>query len=150
MPKASLLQNENVHKKEKRICKVSPSCKPFPIFEKAHWPTVEDLLSVQVKVHKGRKELGHVLEDSKTAIEELNRLVSGILIVIMIIVWLILTEIVTTKILVFLSSQLVVAAFMFGNTCKTVFEALIFVFVMHPFDVGDRCVVDGVQVLSTS
>jgi len=35
---------------------------------------------------------------------------------------------------------------MFGNTCKMAFEAIIFVFVMHPFDVGDRCVVDGIQV----
>lgn len=36
--------------------------------------------------------------------------------------------------------------FIFGNTCKTVFEAIIFLFAMHPFDVGDRCEVDGVQV----
>ncbi|KAK4401250.1 Mechanosensitive ion channel protein 10 [Sesamum angolense] len=57
------------------------------------------------------------------------------------------TGIATTKVLVFLSSQLVLAVFMFGNTCKTIFEAIIFVFVMHPFDVGDRCVVDGVQVI---
>lgn len=35
---------------------------------------------------------------------------------------------------------------MFGNTCKTAFEAIIFVFVVHPFDVGDRCLIDGVQV----
>jgi hypothetical protein len=38
--------------------------------------------------------------------------------------------------------------FIFGNACKTVFEALIFVFIMHPFDVGDRCVIDGTQVTS--
>jgi hypothetical protein len=36
--------------------------------------------------------------------------------------------------------------FIFGNACKTVFEAIIFVFIMHPFDVGDRCVIDGIQV----
>ena len=36
------------------------------------------------------------------------------------------------------------------KTAKTVFEAIIFVFVMHPFDVGDRCVVDGVQVTPSS
>ena len=36
---------------------------------------------------------------------------------------------------------------MFGNTCKTTFEAIIFLFVMHPFDVGDRCEVDEVQVI---
>ncbi|KAL8498888.1 hypothetical protein ACS0TY_022016 [Phlomoides rotata] len=35
---------------------------------------------------------------------------------------------------------------MFGNTCKTIFEAIIFVFVMHPFVVGDRCVIDGAQM----
>ncbi|CAI9285408.1 unnamed protein product [Lactuca saligna] len=44
-------------------------------------------------------------------------------------------------------TALVVAAFIFGNTCKTVFEAIVFVFIMHPFDVGDRCVIDGVQMV---
>lgn len=52
----------------------------------------------------------------------------------------------TTHFFVFLSSQLLLAVFMFGNTLKTIFEAIIFLFVMHPFDVGDRCEVDGVQV----
>ncbi|XP_022140879.1 mechanosensitive ion channel protein 6-like isoform X2 [Momordica charantia] len=32
-------------------------------------------------------------------------------------------------------------------TILTVFEAIIFLFVMHPFDVGDRCEVDGVQMV---
>lgn len=54
----------------------------------------------------------------------------------------------TTKVLVFISSQLLLLVFMIGNASKTAFEAIIFVFVMHPFDVGDRCVVDGVQVTS--
>lgn len=36
--------------------------------------------------------------------------------------------------------------FIFKNTCKAVFEAIAFVFIMHPFDVGDRCVVNGVQL----
>ncbi|KAL2895331.1 Mechanosensitive ion channel protein 6 [Bienertia sinuspersici] len=36
---------------------------------------------------------------------------------------------------------------MFGNTCKTTFEAIIFLFVMHPFDVGDRCLIDDTQMV---
>ncbi|CAL5434713.1 unnamed protein product [Camellia sinensis] len=100
-----------------------------------------------VKVYKGRKTLSHALNDTKSAVKQLNKLITGILLVVMIIVWLLLVEIATTKILFFLSSQLVVAAFVFGNTCKTIFEALIFVFVMHPYDVGDRCVIDGVQMI---
>ncbi|KAE8714047.1 Mechanosensitive ion channel protein 9 [Hibiscus syriacus] len=100
-----------------------------------------------IKVYQGRKTLGYALRDTKTAVKQLNTLVSAIVIIAAIIIWLLLVEIATTKLLLLLSSQLVVAVFMFGNTCKTIFEAIIFVFVMHPFDVGDRCVVDGVQLL---
>ncbi|GJS28531.1 mechanosensitive ion channel protein 10 [Tanacetum coccineum] len=102
---------------------------------------------VFVKVYNGRKALAHALSDTKTAVNQLNKLVTAVLIIVVIVVWLLLTEIATTKILVLLSSQLVVAAFIFGNTCKTIFEAIVFVFIMHPFDVGDRCCIDGVQLI---
>ncbi|XP_022731931.1 mechanosensitive ion channel protein 10-like [Durio zibethinus] len=100
-----------------------------------------------VNVYLERKSLAHSLNDTKTAIEELNKLISVILLVVIIIVWLLLMGFLTTQILVFISSQLLLVAFMFGNTAKTVFEAIIFVFVMHPYDVGDRCVIDGVQMV---
>lgn len=108
---------------------------------------------LQIKVYLERKSLALALNDAKTAIEELNRLASGVLAIVIVIVWLLMMGLLNTKILVFISSQLLVAVFIFGNTAKTVFEAIIFVFVMHPFDVGDRCVIDGVQVsllISTS
>ena len=101
---------------------------------------------MQVKVYKDRRALAHALTDTKTAVKQLNKLITALLMIIIVIIWLLLTGIATTKVLVVMSSQLVVAVFMFGNTCKTIFEAIIFVFVMHPFDVGDRCVIDGVQV----
>ncbi|KAE8735263.1 hypothetical protein F3Y22_tig00000340pilonHSYRG00135 [Hibiscus syriacus] len=47
----------------------------------------------------------------------------------------------TTRVLI------VIAAFLFAETSKTIFQVVIFIFVMHPFDVGDRCVVDGVQLV---
>ncbi|KAL8152305.1 hypothetical protein V2J09_010065 [Rumex salicifolius] len=98
-------------------------------------------------VFKDRQQLQHALNDNKTAVKQLNKIVTAILCVILFILWLLLTELASTKLLLFFSSQLVVAAFIFGNTCKTIFEAIIFVFVMHPFDVGDRCVVDGNMLL---
>lgn len=100
-----------------------------------------------MKVYNERKALAHALTDTKTAVKQLNKIVTAILIVVTIIIWLLLMEIATTKVILLLSSQLVAAAFLFGNTCKTIFEAIIFVFVMHPFDVGDRCVIDGVPVI---
>lgn len=104
------------------------------------------LFYYQVKAYLDRKSLAHSLNDTKTAVMQLHNLISVIVIIIIIIVTLLLMGIATTKILVVISSQLLVVVFIFGNACKTVFEALIFVFIMHPFDVGDRCVIDGTQV----
>ncbi|KAL2480048.1 Mechanosensitive ion channel protein 10 [Abeliophyllum distichum] len=100
-----------------------------------------------VKAYNERKCLAASLNDAKTAIEELNKIASGIVLVVIIIVWLLLMEIATTKVLVFISSQMLLVVFMFGNTAKMVFEAIVFVFVVHPFDVGDRCVIDGIQMI---
>lgn len=100
-----------------------------------------------VKVYLERKSLAHSLNDTKTAVRQLNKLVSGAVIVIMIIVMFLIMGFLTTKVVVFMSSQMLLVVFMFGNTAKQIFEAIIFVFVMHPFDVGDRCVVDGVQLI---
>lgn len=121
----------------------------FPLFEGYETGRVDRkaLTNWVVRVYNGRKALAHSLNDTKTAVKQLHKLVTGILVVLTIIIWLLMMEIATTKVLVFLSSQLVAAAFMFGSTCKTIFEAIIFVFVMHPFDVGDRCVVDGIPML---
>lgn len=86
------------------------------------------------------------LNDTKTAVNTLHRTVNIIVAIAIVVIWLIVLGIATTKFLLFVSSQIVVVAFVFGNTCKTIFEAMIFLFVMHPFDVGDRCEIDGVQV----
>ncbi|GLU10112.1 hypothetical protein SLE2022_269350 [Rubroshorea leprosula] len=100
-----------------------------------------------LEVYRERKSLVCSLKDSKTAIEELNRLASGVVLIVIIIVWLLLMGFLTTKVLLFISSQLLLVVFMFGNTLRTVFEAIIFVFVVHPFDVNDRCIIDGAQMI---
>ncbi|KAM0949173.1 putative mechanosensitive ion channel MscS, LSM domain superfamily [Dioscorea sansibarensis] len=100
-----------------------------------------------VKAYLDRKSLAHSLNDSRTAVKQLHKLATGIVIVVNIVITLLLMGFATTKVLVVLSSQVVMVVFMFGNTCKMAFEAIIFVFVIHPFDVGDRCLVDGVQMI---
>ncbi|XP_017419993.1 mechanosensitive ion channel protein 10-like [Vigna angularis] len=100
-----------------------------------------------VKVYFERRSLVHSLNDTNTAVDDLNMLASFLVLIVILIVWLLIMGFLTTEVLVFISSQLLLVVFMFGNTAKTVFEAIIFVFVMHPFDVGDRCVIDGVQMI---
>ncbi|XP_038876133.1 mechanosensitive ion channel protein 10-like [Benincasa hispida] len=93
-----------------------------------------------------RKALAHSLNDTKTAVQQLHKLASAVVIVIIIVISLLVLGVATTKVLVVITSQLLLVGFMFQNTCKTIFESIIFVFVMHPFDVGDRCVIDGVHM----
>ncbi|KAL3747152.1 hypothetical protein ACJRO7_016002 [Eucalyptus globulus] len=129
--------------KEKDVDKFIPLIPGAAKTGKIDRSSLEDWL---VSVYLERKSLTYSLNDTKTAIEELNRLASAVLLIAIIIVSLLMMGVLTTQVLVFISSQLLLVAFMFGNTVKTLFEAIVFVFVMHPFDVGDRCVIDGVQM----
>lgn len=100
-----------------------------------------------VNVFRERRALALSLNDTKTAVNKLHTLVNVIVGIAIIIIWLLILGVPVNHFLVFLGSQVVVLAFMFGNTCKTTFEAIIFLFVMHPFDVGDRCEIEGVQMI---
>jgi len=97
-------------------------------------------------VFRERRALALSLNDTKTAVNKLHHLVNVIVGIAIVIIWLLILGVPVNHFLVFLGSQVVVLAFMFGNTCKTTFEAIIFLFVVHPFDVGDRCEIEGVQV----
>lgn len=97
-------------------------------------------------IKEGRK-LASSLNDTKTAVDELHQMLDVFVAVLVAIICLLILGVPITHFLLFISSQLLLVVFVFGNTCKTTFEAIIFLFVMHPYDVGDRCEIDGNQVV---
>lgn len=101
----------------------------------------------QINAFRDRRALSLTLNDTKTAVNKLHQMANVVVALILIALWLLILNITTTHSFVFLSSQILLLVFIFGNTLKTTFEAIIFLFVMHPFDVGDRCEVNGVQVI---
>ncbi|CAN6703751.1 unnamed protein product [Malus baccata var. baccata] len=120
----------------------------FPLFEGAIETgkiTKSSFRNWVVYAYIERKALAHSLNDTKTAVQQLHKLASAVVTVIITVVSLLVMGLATTKVIFVVTSQLLLVGFMFQNMCKTMFESIIFVFVMHPFDVGDRCVVDGVQ-----
>ncbi|KVI05154.1 Like-Sm (LSM) domain-containing protein [Cynara cardunculus var. scolymus] len=100
-----------------------------------------------VNVFRERRALALSLNDTKTAVDKLHQMLNVVVGIVIIVIWLLILRVATTHFFIFLSSQLVLVAFVFGNTCKTTFEAIIFLFIVHPFDVGDRCEIDGVQMI---
>ncbi|KAM7514025.1 hypothetical protein LguiA_003608 [Lonicera macranthoides] len=100
-----------------------------------------------VNAFRERRALALSLNDTKTAVHKLHHILNIVVGIIIVVVWLLILEVTTTQFFIVLSSQLLLVVFVFGNMCKTTFEAIIFLFVMHPFDVGDRCEIDGVQMV---
>ncbi|CAH2051510.1 unnamed protein product [Thlaspi arvense] len=96
---------------------------------------------------KERRALALTLNDTKTAVNKLHQMISFLTAIVIVVIWLIFLEIITSKNLLFLTSQVVLLAFMFGNTLKTIFESIIFLFIIHPYDVGDRLVIDTVEMV---
>lgn len=100
-----------------------------------------------VNAFRERKALALTLNDTKTAVNKLHSIVDVIVGILTIVICLLILGVATSKFFVVLGSQIVVVSFIFGNTAKILFESVIFLFVIHPFDVGDRCEVDGVQLI---
>ncbi|KAJ0241882.1 Mechanosensitive ion channel protein 7 [Hirschfeldia incana] len=100
-----------------------------------------------VNAFRERRALALTLNDTKTAVNKLHHMINFVTAIVIVILWLVLLEIATSKSLLFLTSQVVLLAFMFGNSLKTVFESIIFLFIIHPYDVGDRLVIDTVEMV---
>ncbi|XP_027769192.1 mechanosensitive ion channel protein Msy2-like isoform X1 [Solanum pennellii] len=100
-----------------------------------------------VNAFRERRALALSLNDTKTAVNKLHQMLNVLVAIIILVIWLLILIVATMHFLVFLSSQILLVVFVFGNSAKTTYEAIIFLFVMHPFDVGDRVEVDGVQMV---
>ncbi|EOA31953.1 hypothetical protein CARUB_v10015195mg [Capsella rubella] len=133
-----------------RFLPVDEAMKTMSLFEGALVTkkiTKSALKNWLVNAFRERRALALTLNDTKTAVNKLHHMISFLTAIVIIVIWLILLEIATSKYLLFLTSQVVLLAFMFGNSLKTVFESIIFLFIIHPYDVGDRLVIDSVEMV---
>ncbi|KAI9008953.1 Mechanosensitive ion channel-domain-containing protein [Phycomyces nitens] len=97
-----------------------------------------ELRSGCIRIYKERKNLARSMRDLSQATGKLDL----ILLVIFTLIWVIIVCAsfgvnVGTELMP-LWTAFIAASFVFGNSAKDAFEAIIFVFVTHPFDAGDR------------
>ncbi|KAJ3681926.1 hypothetical protein LUZ60_014499 [Juncus effusus] len=133
-----------------RFMRQAEAIKAMSLFEGVHEHnsiSKKSLKAWVVSAFRERKALALTLNDTKTAVNRLNHMIDVIVGVIVFALWLIILGLAKPSFFALLGSQVLLAVFVFGNTLKTVFEAIVFLFVMHPFDVGDRCEVDDVQLV---
>lgn len=89
--------------------------------------------SLQVCAFRERRALAFSLNDTKTAVNKLQQMLDIFVGIIIVIVWLLILKVASIQFFVFLSSQLLLVAFVFGNTCKAMFEGIVFFICDAPF-----------------
>ncbi|KAG0243679.1 hypothetical protein BGW41_001552 [Actinomortierella wolfii] len=97
-------------------------------------------------IYKERKDLHTAMRDLSQAVGKLNI----IFLVIVAVLWLfIILSIFGQNVvqnLLSIGSFLLALSFVFGNSVKTLFENIVFLFITHPYDSGDLCNIDGTDM----
>ncbi|KAK1360972.1 hypothetical protein POM88_045446 [Heracleum sosnowskyi] len=99
------------------------------------------------KVYNERKHVVHSLNNTSNVIEQLDKIVSVNLSILVALGWCLLMGFGTTKFLVFISSHLLLLVYFFGDYCKMICEGFLLAIVLHPFDLGNHCIIDNEQLM---
>ncbi|KAG8966707.1 hypothetical protein FRC03_011455 [Tulasnella sp. 419] len=100
------------------------------------------------RIYRERKALSASLKDMSSAVAKLDAVMIGVAMIIIIFVCLLIfNDSGDVSSLVPLATIVLGFSFVFGNSAKTLFESLIFIFSTHVYDVGDLVIIDD-QVLT--
>ncbi|PRW44384.1 Mechanosensitive ion channel 10 [Chlorella sorokiniana] len=96
-----------------------------------------------LKIYQERAFLACTLRDTKSVIGKLERLLGAIIHVLFGFFYLYIFGVDVTKAWLTFSSVILAFTFIFGNSIRTVFECVVWLFSVHPYDVGDTLVIGG-------
>ncbi|OJJ46211.1 hypothetical protein ASPZODRAFT_118173 [Penicilliopsis zonata CBS 506.65] len=105
--------------------------------------SMEELESVCVEIGRERKSITASLKDLDSVVSKLDDVFAFIVLIITLIVFLSLISTSTAGVLTSAGSSILALSWLFSATAQEFLQSVIFVFVKHPFDVGDRVTVYG-------
>ena len=105
--------------------------------------SIEELESVCVEIGRERKSITASLKDLDSVVGKLDGILVFVVIVVAIIVLITLISSSAAGVLTSAGSSLLALSWLFSATAQEFLQSVIFVFVKHPFDVGDRVSVYG-------
>jgi small-conductance mechanosensitive channel len=102
-------------------------------------------------IYRERRSLSTQIKDMSSAVSKLDGVLLGVVLVVIIFLWLLIFNGSNTVANIAPLSTFVVSfSFIFGNSAKTLFESMVFIFATHPYDVGDLVCVDDNFMFVTS
>ncbi|UZJ55845.1 hypothetical protein CBS101457_005165 [Exobasidium rhododendri] len=95
------------------------------------------------RIYREKRALATSIKDMSSAVSKLDGVLLGIALVVIVFIWLLIFNGDNTVANIAPLSTFVVGfSFIFGNSAKTLFESMVFIFATHPYDVGDLVCVD--------
>lgn len=105
--------------------------------------SMEELEAACVEIGRERKSITASLKDLDSVVSRLDNVLEFFVVVISVIVFLTLISTSAAGVLTSAGSSVLALSWLFSATAQEFLQSVIFVFVKHPFDVGDRVTVYG-------
>lgn len=105
--------------------------------------SMEELEAVCVEIGRERKSITASLKDLDSVVSKLDDVFLFIVIVITLLVFISIISTSAAGVLTSAGSSVLALSWLFSATAQEFLQSLIFVFVKHPFDVGDRVTIYG-------
>jgi len=105
--------------------------------------SMEELEAVCVEIGRERKSITASLKDLDSVVSKLDDVFVFVVVIITIIVFISLISTSATGVLTSAGSTLLALSWLFSATAQEFLQSCIFVFIKHPYDVGDRVLVYG-------
>ncbi|CAG8973949.1 hypothetical protein HYALB_00007478 [Hymenoscyphus albidus] len=105
--------------------------------------SMEELEAVCVEIGRERKAITASLKDLDSVVSKLDDIFLFIVVIITILVFVSIISTSASGILTSLGSSVLALSWLFSATAQEFLQSCIFVFVKHPFDVGDRVTIYG-------
>ncbi|KAJ5641305.1 hypothetical protein N7490_005305 [Penicillium lividum] len=105
--------------------------------------SMEELEAVCVDIGRERKSITASLKDLDSVVSKLDNVFMFFVIVIVLVVFLSLISTSAAGVLTSAGSSILALSWLFTATAQEFLQSVIFVFVKHPFDVGDRVTIYG-------
>ncbi|KAL3133145.1 hypothetical protein ABBQ38_007040 [Trebouxia sp. C0009 RCD-2024] len=105
--------------------------------------SLTDMRDAVIQIYKERKNLAYTLQDARGVVSKLELIMGVMMHVLFVFFYLIIFDVDVNKVWLSFSSVFLAFVFVFGNSLRNMYESVIFLFVMHPYDVGDALFISG-------
>eukprot|EP00158_Paraphelidium_tribonemae_P005787 Partr_v1_DN27523_c2_g1_i1_m30071 putative Mechanosensitive ion channel len=105
---------------------------------------MSEFTAFMVSFYNNKRALEQGLRDLGETLGRLDSMMMSVVVVVLMLICLSIFDVGVEKYLVTAGSFVVAASFIIGSSAKSVFESVIFVFSYHPYDTGDKVMIDDV------